>query len=54
VISRLLSEGLRRTGNPQQCAAQPGMVVNRFVREIVGILNASAGAFVATECHIVG
>jgi hypothetical protein len=34
--------------------AQHGIAVDRFAREIVRILRASAGALAATECQSVG
>jgi hypothetical protein len=37
-----------------QAAAQPGIAVDRFAREIVRFLKVSAGTLAATECQSVG
>ena len=39
---------------PPAMAAQPGIAVDRFAREIVRFLKASSGALAATECQSVG
>jgi hypothetical protein len=45
-----------RTNSPLTCtkAAQPGIAVNRFAREIGGILKVIGGALATTECQSVG
>ena len=43
---------MRRTSTT--AAAQPGIAVDRFAREIVGFLKASPSALAATECQPVG
>jgi hypothetical protein len=37
-----------------RASAQPGIAVDRFAREIEGILKAAPGALAATECQPVG
>jgi len=39
---------------PEAAAAEHGIAVDRFAREIVRILKALPGALAATECQTVG
>jgi hypothetical protein len=50
----IMSDGLSLPNAVGEVAAQPGIAVDRFAREIVRILRASPSALAATECQSVG